>query len=166
MVSLTARTQALEEQNKTYKEEIEGKASKIADGHKGSGDVTFKIVKRGAPDDKDLRVEVTAGLSVTWINGPDIEIYNPTETAVTVEFKQDGDNTLKAISPITIESKATKIVTLEVDTAKAATKNPKSSGGFLGGLIAGKDQDHDGSIILKNPGGSSTLTFRMYKKKK
>ena len=165
-VSLTARTQALEEQNKTYKEEIEGKASKIADGHKGSGDVTFKIVKRGAPDDKDLRVEVTAGLSVTWINGPDIEIYNPKDTAITVEVKEEAQDLLKETSPITIQPKETKVLTLVVDTAKAATKNPKSSGGFLGGLIAGKDQDHDGSIILKNPGGSSTLTFRMYKKKK
>ena len=165
-VSLTARTQALEEQNKTYKEEIEGKASKIADGHKGSGDVTFKIVKRGAPDDKDLRVEVTAGLSVTWINGPDIEIYNPKDTAITVEVKEEAQDLLKETSPITIQPKETKVLTLVVDTAKAATKNPKSSGGFLGGLIAGKDQDHDGSIILKNSGGSSTLTFRMYKKKK
>ena len=165
-VSLTARTQALEEQNKTYKEEIEGKASKIADGHKGSGDITFKIVKRGAPDDKDLRVEVTAGLSVTWINGPDIEIYNPKDTAITVEVKEEAQDLLKETSPITIQPKETKVLTLVVDTAKAATKNPKSSGGFLGGLIAGKDQDHDGSIILKNSGGSSTLTFRMYKKKK
>lgn len=165
-VSLTARTQALEEQNKTYKEEIEGKASKIADGHKGSGDITFKIVKRAAPDDKDLRVEVTAGLSVTWINGPDIEIYNPKDTAITVEVKEEAQDLLKETSPITIQPKETKVLTLVVDTAKAATKNPKSSGGFLGGLIAGKDQDHDGSIILKNSGGSSTLTFRMYKKKK
>jgi hypothetical protein len=36
----------------------------------------------------------------------------------------------------------------------------------LGGLISGKDQDYDGTIILKNPGGSSTISFRMFKKKK
>ena len=165
-VSLTARTQALEEQNKTYKEEIEGKASKIADGHKGSGDITYKIVKRGAPDDRDLRVEVTAGLSVSWVNGPEIEIYNPKDTAVTVEVKEEAQDLLKETSPITIQPKETKVLTLVVDTAKAATKNPKSSGGILGGAIAGNDKDYDGNIILKNPGGSSTLTFRMRKKKK
>jgi hypothetical protein len=165
-VSLTARTQALEEQNKTYKEEIEGKASKIADGHKGSGDITYKIVKRGAPDDKELRVEVTAGLSVNWVNGPEIEIYNPKDTAVTVEVKEEAQDLLKETSPITIQPKETKVLTLVVDTAKAATKNPKSSGGIFGGAIAGQDKDYDGNIILKNPGGSSTLTFRMRKKKK
>jgi hypothetical protein len=165
-VSLTARTQALEEQNKTYKEEIEGKASKIADGHKGSGDITYKIVKRGAPDDRDLRVEVTAGLGVSWVNGPEIEIYNPKDTAVTVEVKEEAQDLLKETSPITIQPKETKVLTLVVDTAKAATKNPKSSGGILGGLISGNDKDYDGNIILKNPGGSSTLTFRMRKKKK
>ena len=165
-VSLTARTQALEEQNKTYKEEIEGKASKIADGHKGSGDITYKIVKRGAPDDRDLRVEVTAGLAVNWVNGPEIEIYNPKDTAVTVEVKEEAQDLLKETSPITIQPKETKVLTLVVDTAKAATKNPKSSGGILGGLISGNDKDYDGNIILKNPGGSSTLTFRMRKKKK
>jgi tRNA(Ser,Leu) C12 N-acetylase TAN1 len=165
-VSLTARTQALEEQNKTYKEEIEGKASKIADGHKGSGDITYKIIKRGAPDDKELKVEVTAGLGVNWVNGPEIELYNPKDTAVTVEVKEEAQDLLKETSPITIQPKETKVLTLVVDTAKAATKNPKSSGGILGGLIAGKDQDYDGNIILKNPGGSSTLTFRMLKKKK
>jgi hypothetical protein len=164
-VSLTARTQALEEQNKTYKEEIEGKASKIADGHKGSGDITYKIVKRGAPDDRDLRVEVTAGLGVSWVNGPEIEIYNPKDTAVTVEVKEEAQDLLKETSPITIQPKETKVLTLVVDTAKAATKNPKSSGGILGGAIAGNDKDYDGNIILKNPGGSSTLTFRMRKKK-
>ena len=170
-VSLTARTKALEEQNKVYKEQIDGKTAKIQEGQKASGDITYKIVKRTLPDDKDLRVEVTAGLSVTWFNGPDIEIYNPTETAVTVEFKQDGDNTLKAISPITIESKATKIVTLEVDTAKAATKNPKSSGGILGGLVGGKDNDYDSTILMTNINkgskrGEVAFTFRLYKKKK
>jgi hypothetical protein len=165
-VSLTARTQALEEQNKTYKEEIEGKASKIADGHKGSGDITYKIVKKADPDNRDLKVDVTAGLGVTWINGPDIEIYNPKDTAITVEVIEEAQDLLKETSPITIQPKETKVLTLVVDTAKAATKNPKSSGGFLGGLIAGKDQDHDGTIILKNSGGSSTISFRMFKKKK
>ena len=165
-VSLTARTQALEEQNKTYKEEIEGKASKIADGHKGSGDITYKIVKRAAPDDRDLRVEVTAGLAVNWVNGPEIEIYNPKDTAVTVEVKEEAQDLLKETSPITIQPKETKVLTLVVDTAKAATKDPKSSGGIFGSFISGNDKDYDGNIILKNPGGSSTLTFRMRKKKK
>ena len=165
-VSLTARTQALEEQNKAYKEEIDGKAAKIADGHKGAGDVTFKIVKRARPDDKDLRVEVTAGLGVQWINGPEIEIYNPKDTAVTVSVKEDAQDLLKETSPITIQPKETKVLTLVVDTAKAATKNPKSSGGILGGLIGGSDNDYDGNIILETPGGKTSLSFRMFKKKK
>jgi hypothetical protein len=165
-VSLTARTQALEEQNKTYKEEIDGKAAKIADGHKGGGDITYKIVSRKAPDDKDLRVEVTAGLGVNWINGPDIEIYNPKETAVTVEIKEDAQNLLKETSPITVGPKETKTLKLVVDTAVAATKNPKSSGGILGGLIGGSDNDYDGFISLVTPGGTTQLQFRMFKKKK
>ena len=165
-ISLTSRTQALEEQNKTYKEEIEGKAAKIADGHKGGGDITYKIITRNRPEDKDLRVEVTSGLNVQWINGPDIEIYNPKETAVTVEVKEDAQNLLKETSPITIQPKETKKLTLVVDTAKAAEKGPKSSGGFLGGLIAGTDHDYDGTISLVTPGGTTSLTFRMFKKKK
>jgi hypothetical protein len=165
-VSLTARTQALEEQNKAYKEEIEGKAAKIADGHKGGGDITYKIVSRKAPNDKDLRVEVTAGLGVNWVNGPEIEIYNPKDTAVTVSVKEDAQDLLKETSPLTVAPKETKILKLVVDTAKAATKNPKSSGGFLGGFIAGGDNDYDGNIILETPGGKTSLTFRMFKKKK
>ena len=165
-VSLTARTQALEEQNKAYKEEIDGKAAKIADGHKGAGDVTFKIISRKRPEDKDLRVEVTSNLDVQWINGPEIEIYNPKETAVTVSVKEDAQDLLKETSPITIQPKETKTLTLVVDTAKAATKSPKSSGGFLGGLIAGGDKDYDGNVILETPGGKTSLTFRMFKKKK
>jgi hypothetical protein len=165
-VSLTARTQALEEQNKTYKEEIDGKAAKIADGHKGGGDITYKIVSRKAPDDKDLRVEVTAGLGVNWVNGPEIEIYNPKETAVTVSVKEDAQDLLKETSPITVAPKETKTLVLVVDTAKAATKNPKSSGGILGGLIGGSDNNYDGSIILETPGGKTSLSFRMFKKKK
>jgi hypothetical protein len=165
-ISLTARTQALEEQNKTYKEEIEGKAAKIADGHKGGGDITYKIVSRKDEKDRDLRVEVTSGLDVQWINGPDIDIYNPKETAVTVEVKEEAQNLLKETSPITIQPKETKTLKLVVDTAIAATKNPKSSGGFLGGLIAGKDQDYDGTISLITPGGTTQLAFRMFKKKK
>jgi Tfp pilus assembly protein FimT len=165
-VSLTARTQALEEQNKAYKEEIDGKAAKIADGHKGGGDITYKIVSRKAPDDKDLRVEVTAGLGVTWVNGPEIEIYNPKDTAVTVNVKEDAQDLLKETSPITIAPKETKTLVLVVDTAKAATKNPKSSGGILGGLIGGSDNNYDGTIILETPGGKTSLSFRMFKKKK
>ena len=165
-VSLTARTQALEEQNKAYKEEIEGKAAKIADGHKGGGDITYKIVSRKSPNDKDLRVEVTAGLNVNWVNGPEIEIYNPKDTAVTVNVKEDAQDLLKETSPLTVAPKETKILKLVVDTAKAATKNPKSSGGIFGGVIAGGDNDYDGNIILETPGGKTSLTFRMFKKKK
>lgn len=165
-VSLTARTQALEEQNKAYKEEIEGKAAKIADGHKGGGDITYKIVSRKSPNDKDLRVEVTAGLNVNWVNGPEIEIYNPKDTAVTVNVKEDAQDLLKETSPLTVAPKETKILKLVVDTAKAATKGPKSSGGIFGGLIGGPDNDYDGNIILETPGGKTSLTFRMFKKKK
>ena len=87
-------------------------------------------------------------------------------TELPVEVKEDAQNLLKETSPITIQPKETKTLKLVVDTAIAATKNPKSSGGFLGGLIAGKDQDYDGTISLITPGGTTQLAFRMFKKKK
>jgi hypothetical protein len=169
-VSLTARTQALEEQNKVYKEQIDGKSSKLAEGQKASGDITYKVVKTTIPTDPDLKVNVSSGLNVEWINGPDIELYNPTDTAVTVEFKQDGDNTIKAISPVTIPGKGTKIVKVEVDTAKAATKDPKGSGGIFGGLIAGKDHDYNSTLLMTNINngvkkGEVSFNFRLFKKK-
>ena len=169
-VSLTARTQALEEQNKTYKEQIDGKSAKLAEGQKASGDITYKVVKTTIPTDPDLKVNVSSGLTVEWVNGPDIEIYNPTDTAVAVEFKQDGDNTIKAISPVTIEGKGTKIVKIEVDTAKAATKDPKGSGGIFGGLIAGKDHDYNSTLLMTNINngvkkGEVSFNFRLWKHK-
>lgn len=165
-VSLTARIQALEEQNKIYKEQVEGKTAKVQEGHTPVGDITFKIVTRDRPEDKDLRVEVTAKLAVQWINGPEIEFYNTGDTAATVEFKEDSLNLLKSVPPLTLQPKETKVVTLEVDTGKAATKDPKGSGGIFGGIIAGKDKDYDGNLTIVTPKGNKTLTFRLYKKKK
>ncbi len=164
-VSLTARVSALEEQNRQYKEQIEGRDAKLAEGSKVGQDISLKVLKKGQEGGgEDILFNSRAGGKgeVTWINGPDIEVYNFGAEAVDVSFESTGEtgDTLQKVANITLEPKAKKIIVLSQDKGKVKDKVPANAIG------TSRDKLYKGSFIAKTTASTVTLTVGLPKTKR
>lgn len=149
-VSLTARVASLEEQNREYREKLEGKDAKLAEGAKVGMEISVKVLKKGDEGGDDILVNARPKDKgdVTWINGPDIEVYNFGSEDVTVTFETSGEtkDAYQTPSSFTLEAKAKK--TIALSTNKGKVKDLKT----------GRDKLYRGSLIAKTKSSSVTLT--------
>jgi hypothetical protein len=151
-VSLTARVASLEEQNRAYKEQIEGKDAKLAEGAKVGMDFSVKVITKGSetiPEDLAFRTRVKDDGRGTWLKGPDIEVYNFTEEAITISTEQEGETKgyLENISGFSLNGKERKTLKINTNT-KAIDK-----------IKGGSDKSFKGSIIFKSKSSTVTLSF-------
>jgi hypothetical protein len=161
-VSLFARNQSLEDQVKQLNETLKGLEAKKAEGAKQLGDVTYRVLKITNPAFAQLRVEANYKNEIVgWINGPEIELYNSTDTSTTVTFDLLEGPTSRndELSPplsITIPAKSTKIYSVGFNKAKLADLQPNN---FLQGSV-----DHNRTFVINSAGTKTNLTFTLFKK--
>ena len=160
-VSLFARNQSLEDQVKQLNETLKGLEAKKAEGAKQLGDITYRVLKITNPQFAQLRVEADYKNNITgWINGPEIELYNSTDTATTVTFdllegaSSRNDELLPPLN-ITIPPKETKIYIVNYNKANLAGKQPNQ---FNQGSV-----DHNRTFVIKSGGTKTNLTFTLFK---
>lgn len=162
-VSLAARIASLEEQNREYKEKLDGKDAKLAEGSKVGMDISLKVVKKGEEGGDDILFNSRAGAKgeVTWINGPDVEVYNFSQESVSVSFELSGEikDTIQLPASITLEAKAKKIITLVQNKGGVKDKTPANAVG------TSRDKLYKGSFIAKTPSSSVTLTVGLQKQR-
>ena len=150
-VSLTARVSSLEEQNREYREKLEGKDAKLAEGSKVGMDISLKVLKKADEAGDDILFNTRPGKdkgNVNWINGPDVEVYNFGSESVQVSFESSGEtkDALQAPASFTLEAKAKKVILLS--TNKDKVKDIKN----------GRDKLYKGSFIAKTTSSTVTLT--------
>jgi len=162
-VSLTARIASLEEQNKDYKEKLEGKDAKLAEGSKVGMDISLKVIKKGQESGDDILFNSRANAKgeVTWINGPDVEVYNFSNESVSVSFESSGEtgDTIQNPGEITLEPKAKKIITLSPNKGAVRDKVPAKAVG------TSRDKLYKGSFIAKTKTSTVTLTVGLQKQR-
>ncbi len=151
-VSLTARVSALEEQNRAYKEQIEGRDAKLAEGAKVGMDFSVKVITQGSesiPEDLAFRTRVKDDGKGSWLKGPDVEVYNFTDEEVSISSVLEGDTKgyLKAPATFTLNGKERKTFKIETDT------------GAIDKIKGGSDKSYKGSIIFKSKSSNVTLSF-------
>jgi hypothetical protein len=160
-VSLFARNQSLEDQVKQLNETIKGLEAKKAEGAKQLGDITYRVLKITNPAFAQLRVEADYKNNITgWINGPEIELYNSTNTATTVTFDllegaSSRNDELLAPLNITIPAKETKIYSVNFNKAKLSSLQPNQ---FNQGSV-----DHNRTFVINSAGTKTNLTFTLFK---
>ena len=160
-VSLFARNQSLEDQVKQLNETLKGLEAKKSEGAKQLGDITYRVLKITNPAFAQLRVEADFKNNITgWINGPEIELYNSTDTATTVTFDllegaSNRNDELLAPLNITIPAKETKIYTINFNKAKLAGLQPN--------LINQSPVDHQRTFVINSKGTKTNLTFTLFK---
>ena len=160
-VSLTARNQSLKEQNDQYKEILEGKQAKIAEGAKVGMDFSVKTVQKGEAQYGDLtyRARAKDDGNGQWINGPDIEVYNFSREPITVTFEEAGQTlgSFEKIASFTLQAKQTKLLTLKTIPSKIDDFRPSAGVTLLG------DTAYKGSLNVKSQKSSVTLSVAIQK---
>ena len=160
-VSLTARNQSLKEQNDQYKEILEGKQAKIAEGAKVGMDFSVKTVQKGEAQYGDLtyRARAKDDGNGQWINGPDLEVYNFSREPITVTFEEAGQTlgSFEKIASFTLQAKQTKLLTLKTIPSKIDDFRPSAGVTLLG------DTAYKGSLNVKSQKSSVTLSVAIQK---
>lgn len=160
-VSLTARNQSLKEQNDNYREILEGKQAKQAEGAKVSTEFSIKVMQKGeaAQNDLTFRGRAKDDGRGTWINGPDLEFYNFSKEDVTISFEEKGDTigAFKKIAEFVLKPKQTKFITLETVQSKIEEFRPNAGFNFS------SDRSYKGSIIAKTSKSNISLSVSIQK---
>lgn len=160
-VSLTARNQALKEQNDQYKEILEGKQAKIAEGAKVGMDFSVKSVQKGEPQYGELtyRARAKDDGNGQWINGPDLEIYNFSKEPITITFEESGQTigSFEKLASFTLQPKQTKILAVKTIPSKIDDFRPSAGFTLLG------DTEYKGSLNVKSEKSSVTLGVSIQK---
>jgi len=160
-VSLTARNQSLKEQNDQYKEILEGKQAKIAEGAKVGMDFSVKSVQKGEPQFGDLtyRARAKDDGNGQWINGPDLEVYNFSREPITITFEEAGQTlgSFEKVASFTLQPKQTKLLTLKTIPSKIDDFRPSAGVTLLG------DTAYKGSLNVKSQKSSVTLSVAIQK---
>lgn len=160
-VSLTARNQSLKEQNDNYREILEGKQAKIAEGAKVGMDFSVKSLQKGEPQYGDLTYRARAkddGYG-QWINGPDLEIYNFSKEPVTITFEESGQTvgSFEKIPSFTLQPKQTKLLTVKTIPSKIDDFRPSAGITLLG------DTEYKGSLNVKSQKSNVTIGVSIQK---
>lgn len=163
-VSLSARIASLEEQNRQYKETLEGKDAKLAEGAKVGMDLSVKVINKGSetiPEDLAFNGRAKDDGRGSWLKGPDVELYNFTEESIEVSMTQDGTTkgTIEDIGKITLQGKERKTIKLKTIDKKVDGLKPSSGAG------TSRDQAHKGTLIFKSPTSSVTLSLVIQKQR-
>ena len=160
-VSLTARNQSLKEQNDQYKEILEGKQAKIAEGAKVGMDFSVKSVQKGEAQYGDLtyRARAKDDGNGQWINGPDLEVYNFSKEPITITFEEAGQTlgSFEKIPSFTLQPKQTKLLTVKTIPSKIDDFRPSAGFTLLG------DTEYKGSLNIKSQKSSVTLGVSIQK---
>jgi len=160
-VSLTARNQSLKEQNDQYKEILEGKQAKIAEGARVSTEFSLKVTQKGEAGQNDLtyRARAKDDGNGQWINGPDIEVYNFSKEPITLVFEEKGETagSFEKIATFTLQPKQTKFLTIKPISAKIDNFRPSAGFNLFG------DKSYKGSIYVKTDKSNISLPVSIQK---
>jgi hypothetical protein len=155
-VSLIARLSSIEKENKTLKEELFGKQSKIAEGFTVGEDFGFKILEITDKDFAGIRYDARANeAEEKWTNGPSVEISNFSSVDTTITFAEVGDDLILEIPPTAMKAGEKKVFKIKENIASIRGKRPYGSIGTSG------DNDYFSTINIKSSASGTVLPLKM-----
>jgi hypothetical protein len=150
-ISLFARNQNLEEEVKSLREQLYGKQAEIAEGAKVGENFSVKIITKNDPSFEGLYYRQRANKNIKeWENGPQIEITNFTDDeTLSVSFELKDTSMITKPSPVSLQPKESKKITLTINSNWVDDQRPKGSVGTTG------DREYVGSLLIKEAKGST-----------
>ena len=141
-------------ENSNLKDQLFGKAAKIAEGAKVGQEFSVKSIAKSDTNLGDLAFTAKwdGNGSVLWINGPDIEVYNFSKDAVTLSFFTSGQvgDVFYTPSSVTLQPSETKFVKIATKPNVISDKPPRSANQG--------DVTYTAALTVKSKTSSATLS--------
>ena len=158
-----AAQEAAEEQKQNLEEVIEeqedtlaGKNAEIAAGAKDSGTkFTARVLNKGDVNASDIAYKAKRGGFDTWLNGPEIKIYNYSNSSISITFSIIDSKMLNMPRSVTIGSKESK--NIKVIARETSVNGGKGSYDPNNSISWSGEKTYKSSMQIK--GGGESVAF-------
>ena len=156
--------QQAQDQISEQQDTLAGKGAEIAAGAKDSGTkFTARVLNKGDTNASDIAYKATRGGFDKWLNGPEIKIYNYSDSSISITFSINDSKMLNMPSSVTIgskESKNVKVIARETSVnGGRGSYDPNARISFSG------EEDYKSSMQIKGGGESVAFGTELRKRK-
>lgn len=156
-----ATIESLKKQVDSLTEQLNGKNARLAEGAKAGADITVRVINKGDQKYNDLtyRARAKDDGNGSWINGPDVEIFNFSLETQNITITEKNISFLSGPFSVTVQPQEKKTITFTHNAGKVDDFSPSSGFGFTG------DKEYTGTLDFKSAKGTVSLSTAVQKQR-
>ncbi len=156
-----ATIESLKKQVDSLTEQLNGKNARIAEGAKAGADITVRVINKGDQRYNDLtyRARAKDDGNGSWINGPEVEIFNFSLDVQNVSISQKGVDFLNGPFSVSVQPQEKKTISFTHNAGKVDGYAPSAGFGFTG------DKEYTGTLEFKSSKGTVSLSLAVQKQR-
>lgn len=156
-----ATIESLKKQVDSLTEQLNGKNARLAEGAKAGADITVRVINKGDQKYNDLtyRARAKDDGNGSWINGPDVEIFNFSLETQNITITEKNISFLSGPFSVSVQPQEKKTITFTHNAGKVDDFSPSSGFGFTG------DKEYTGTLDFKSANGTVSLSTAVQKQR-
>jgi len=156
-----ATIESLKKQVDSLTEQLNGKNARIAEGAKAGADITVRVINKGDQRYNDLtfRGRAKDDGNGSWINGPEVELFNFSLDVQNVSISQKGVDFLNGPFAVTLQPQEKQTISFTTNKGKVDGYAPSAGFGFTG------DKEYTGTLEFKTSKGTVSLSLAVQKQR-
>ena len=156
-----ATIESLKKQVDSLTEQLNGKNARLAEGAKAGADITVRVINKGDQKYNDLtyRARAKDDGNGSWINGPDVEIFNFSLETQNITITEKNISFLSGPFSVSVQPQEKKTITFTHNAGKVDDFSPSSGFGFTG------DKEYTGTLDFKSTNGTVSLSTAVQKQR-
>lgn len=156
-----ATIESLKKQVDSLTDQLNGKNARLAEGAKSGADITVRVINKGDQRYNDLtfRGRAKDDGRGSWINGPEVEIYNFTLEAQNVTITEKNTSFLSGPFSVIIQPQEKKTISFTTNAKKVDDFAPSAGFGGKG------DKEYTGTLEFKTTNGTVSLSTSVQKQR-
>ncbi len=156
-----ATIESLKKQVDSLTDQLNGKNARLAEGAKSGADITVRVINKGDQRYNDLtfRGRAKDDGRGSWINGPEVEIYNFTLEVQNVTITEKNISFLNGPFSVTVRPQEKKTISFTTNDGKVDDFAPSAGFGFTG------DKEYTGTLEFKTTNGTVSLSTAVQKQR-
>lgn len=156
-----ATIESLKKQVDSLTEQLNGKNARLAEGAKAGSDITVRVINKGDQKYNDLtyRARAKDDGNGSWINGPEVEIFNFSLEPQNVTITEKNISFLNGPFSVSVQPQEKKTITFTHNAGKVDDYSPSAGFGFTG------DKEYTGTLEFKSKNGTISLSTAVQKQR-
>lgn len=156
-----ATIESLKKQVDSLTQQLNGKNARLAEGAKSGADITVRVINKGDQKYNDLtfRGRAKDDGRGSWINGPDVEIYNFSLDVQNVTITEKNISFLNGPFSVTVQPQEKKTISFTTNADKVDDFAPSAGFGFTG------DKEYTGTLEFKTTNGVVSISTAVQKQR-